>query len=235
MSADMDAGMQHWRLWQLLDSSFPTGGFAHSGGVEASARAGLLPPGDSQVLEEHIAAALASSCSLALPFLLAAHGGSDAAALSATLDLHLVASPVARRASAAAGAALLRAAAGAFPNAAAAPLEQLRVRAARTHTLLHGAVVLGVLSAALRLPAATAARAHLFLLLRDACSAATRLGVLGPMAASAMQARCAARAEAMLAEAMAQDCDVENAAGGNPFADTLQAGHDALFARLFQS
>ena len=35
--------MLTWRLWQLVDSSFPTGAFAHSGGLEAASHAGLLP------------------------------------------------------------------------------------------------------------------------------------------------------------------------------------------------
>ena len=75
----------------------------------------------------------------------------------------------------------------------------------------------------------------LFAQLRDGCSAATRLGLVGPMAAAGVQARVAPRCEALLSAALAEAVPPEDAAAAAPMADALQAGHDCLFARLFQS
>ncbi|MDB5296990.1 MAG: putative urease accessory protein UreF, partial [Phycisphaerales bacterium] len=41
-----DTAAADWLLWQLVDSAFPTGGFAHSGGVEAAWQHGRLRDGD---------------------------------------------------------------------------------------------------------------------------------------------------------------------------------------------
>ena len=45
-----------WIIWQLLDSAFPAGGFAHSAGLEAAWQTGLL--GGSSNLEEFIQSSL---------------------------------------------------------------------------------------------------------------------------------------------------------------------------------
>jgi urease accessory protein len=230
-----------WRLLQLLDSAFPTGAFAHSGGLEAAAHAGQLPAGDEAKLEDFLAAAAASYCSFALPFMLAARDAgaaappdaAAAAALCGALGAHLAGSVVARRASVAAGGALLRAGAAAFPEHGAC-LGALRARCLAP-AAPHGAPVFGFLCGALSVGRAAAARAALFCALRDACSAATRLGIVGPMAAAALQARVAPRCEALLQGALAAAVQPEDAASAAPLADALQAGHDALFARLFQS
>ena len=86
-----------WIALQLADASFPTGGFAHSGGLEAAHQAGALSgPG---VLAHFLDDALWAAGHLTLPFVAAAHA--DPGALVA-LDLaHDAAlrSPVANRAS----------------------------------------------------------------------------------------------------------------------------------------
>jgi urease accessory protein UreF len=238
-----------WRLWQLLDSAFPTGAFAHSGGLEAAAHAGQLPAGDEAALENFIASLIASLCSLSLPFILAARAAGeragagavdDVAALCAEMGAHYAGSAVARRASVAAGGALLRAGAAAFPVHAAA-LEALRRRcgagggAGGAGGGVHGAPAFGLLCGLLSLSREATARAAAFTALRDACSAATRLGIVGPMAGAALQARLAARCEALLRDALCADVAPAEAAAAAPLLDALQAGHDALFARLFQS
>ena len=230
--------MLTWRLWQLVDSAFPTGAFAHSGGLEAAAQAGQLPAADAVALEGWLAAQAASACSLSLPFVLAAlpagraNDAEAAAALSAAVGAHLAGSGAARRASLAAGSALLRAGGAAFPDLAAA-MEAMRLACAPSAP--HGAAAFGYVCGALGVPPAQAGRALLFAQLRDACSAATRLGLLGPMAAAALQARAAPRCEALLQAALRDDVAPEDAAAAAPLADALQSGHDTLFARLFQS
>ena len=253
-TSSLDDTAAQWRLWQLLDSAFPTGGFAHSAGVEASARAGLFSGSGGEhntALEGHLLGAATSCASLSLPFLTVSHQasalhGGDAEQLAgvlqrthAALDNLLQGAPVSRRASLAAGAALVRACSAAFLAGDSGVVAALAALPGGCHQ----AVALGALCASLGVPLPTAQRALLFTQLRDGCASACRLGVLGPMAAAQMQARVAMRLEAVLAEWQADvqldahddACLLATAAGAHPVADALQSGHDALFSRLFQS
>ena len=268
------------RLLQLLDSSFPCGGFAHSGGLEAAHRAGRLPAGDAGALDVALSALVASSLALLLPFCLAAHAAARAAAtardpeacesdeeeeeeaegaaersaraaaaaapalsarlapLVAELGAHHAAAPVARRAALAAGPALVRAASAAFPSHIAPLLAAMACSPLASAGPVPGAIALGAVVGLIGVtspPDCGAALLHATL--RDAVSAATRLGVVGPMGAAGAHARAAAAGGRTLRSALRDGTafDVASAAGCNPLADVLQAGHDALFARLFQS
>jgi urease accessory protein len=66
---------QTWVVWQLADSAFPTGGFAHSWGLEAAWQSGEVA--DGPALMRFVHAALGQAGRGALPFLSAAHRGPD--------------------------------------------------------------------------------------------------------------------------------------------------------------
>lgn len=209
------AAAQQWALWQMMDSAFPTGSFAHSNGLEASVQAGLVSPGDAAAVRRFAAAAVHSACTLLLPYAAAAHAISfglrpqvtagactgvwgvastsedpsavdraeaeaqrGIASLCAQLDAQLAGNHVARRASAATGAALLRAAGAAFP---AAVDVSAAIEAVQSSAAPHFAVAFGCVYGALGVPWPTAARAFAFGTVRDTVSAATRLNVVGPM------------------------------------------------------
>ncbi len=277
---DDDArGFADWATWQLIDPLLPTGGFAHSQGLEAAARAGLVAGGDERSgrrgeeetgwdVGTFARECVANAASQSVPFVEAARrvferlaiettdgegrgadtgdlvsekhdetnvreeglireAVEDFVALDRRLAARLVGNAAATRASAATGAALLRAAIAAFgnpPNAnesstesstessflsepltealrrAKASARSERARATRLPGA-HVAVVFGAVSGALGFGAKHAARMFVYLTLRDTLSAATRLNLLGPLAAGAAMRRCAARADASAAEA----------------------------------
>ncbi len=214
-----------WRFLQLADSAFPTGGFAHSYGLEAAAQAGEVR-GCADLLR-FTRGALWQAGYGALPLCRAAW--SDLLALpiaDARAEVFLV-SHVANRASRTQGRALLGTCARIFP----AEVEPVRVRAAGLK--LHLAPLWGAALRALGLSLEEAQRLLLWSTARGVLSAAVRTGIcgthegqqllagLGPLL-DEVQHSCAA----LPLEALAQP---------SPIADLLQGAHDRLYSRLFQS
>jgi len=60
-----------WLLWQLADSAFPTGGFAHSSGLEAAYQQGEVRGRDE--LRAFLETSLRQQFHFALPFVVGAH------------------------------------------------------------------------------------------------------------------------------------------------------------------
>ncbi|MEO7193421.1 MAG: urease accessory UreF family protein [Pseudonocardiaceae bacterium] len=174
----------------LADSRLPTGGHAHSGGVEAAVERGLLRDeadlalflaGRLRGTGPMLAAVAAAGCLLAADTAPVDWSRWDAA-VSARIP-----SAATREASRAQGAALLRTARRVWPSAA---LEALYLSGRPHHPLVLGAAV-----AATGDGADAAALLTLHHLLGGVCAAAIRLLGLDPITVAAVQARTSRPAE----------------------------------------
>lgn len=221
------AGASRWRVWQLIDSALPTGGFAHSGGLEAMAQLGLVTGGPG--VRRMIAEALWQAGHGVLPFVRSAHEGREGwGALDRLCDV-MMASQVANRASRAQGRALLDAGARIFPET----LGALRERARGERMALHLGPSAGVVLGALGLGREESQAVVLHWTLRGVASAAVRLGLVGPFEGQRLQAGAEPTLAAVLARCGA--LGVDDAAQTSPLVEAAGMGHDALYSRLFQS
>jgi urease accessory protein len=216
-----------WLIWQLVDASYPTGGFAHSGGLEAAVRSGRVR--DAATLRLFLRISLRQWAMSVLPFASAAHAEPEAFTrlddwLDATLTNH-----VTNRASRRQGMALLSSSAAVFGGSR---LKALQQQVARTGPG-HFAPVIGVVAVELGIPLAELARMCLFMQLRDGISAAVRLDVVGSREGQQLQRQLSDHAE-QCAQNYA-DTPVASAAQPTPWLELIQANHDRLSVRLFQS
>jgi len=220
----MTAAPLPWLLLQLADGAFPSGGFAHSGGLEAA----LHLRGDVAI-EQLVDEAVVGAGRASLPFVRAACAApEDLAALDARFDATAT-SHVANRASRAQGRALATAAARVWEADA-------RVAAIAEHARrgpAHHAPVFGAIFGALGVRPEEAQIAFLHGALRSVLSAAVRLGALGPLEAQRLQAERAGIAERVLREC--EGLDAGEAAQAAPLVELYGALHEQLDGRLFQS
>ena len=215
-------------ILQLADSAFPTGGFAHSGGLEAAHQLGEIRGPDS--LARFLAHSIEHAARASLPLVNAAHAApSRLPEFDRLCDASLLLAP-ANRSSRAQGRAWLNAAAAAFSTPA---LRDLRASVRAAALPGHLAPVFGAVTALLALPAEDAQRIHLFLHARGLISAAVRLNLAGPMEAQALQHRLAPAIES--ARERAAHLREHDLAGAAPLLDLFQAHHDRLYSRLFSS
>ena len=213
-------------IWQLCDSAFPTGGFAHSSGLEAAWQCGEAP--DGEAVRRFVHAAIGQAGRGGLPLLTAVfRDGARLEALDATADAFLT-NAVANRASRVQGRAYASTCARVWPTPA---LTALDARAARLCG--HYAPIAGAAAAALGLPLAAAQRLFLFQAARGVLGAAVRLGIVGGFEAQRLQYECAPVLDAVLARC--GGLDERHLAQTAPLADILQSAHDRLYSRLFQS
>jgi urease accessory protein len=226
----------------LADSRLPTGGYAHSGGVEAAIERGLLRDeadlalflaGRLRGTGAVLAATAASGCLLAAGDVLGSGGQVDWGCWDAAVSARIP-SAAAREASRAQGAALLRTARRVWPSS---PLEALRRTGRPHHPLVLGAVVT---AAGDGLDAAASLAVHH--LLAGACSAAVRLLGLDPIAVAAVQVRASGSAEevARAATRAAHDAVAQRntrllPSTGTPLPEVLAELHARTEVTLFAS
>lgn len=251
---------QLWAAQMLADSHLPTGGFAHSCGLEAVAQLVLAPGKEAGGASSPAATAAASvettlaaitrSCArLQVPFATAAHAISgdadDSSVTLAWLDAELTSTlssnAPALRASTAQGAALARVASHWL-----SPEDMEGLAEATATGSPHGAVVLGFVARRSGLPLAALHSILTYAAARDVLAAAIRLSLVGPLKGAAVLHRlrhaaaeglCAAGGEG-LAPPEGDLCVrrlITSAGSSAPVVDVIQGCHDSLHSRLFRS
>ncbi|MCX6893972.1 MAG: urease accessory protein UreF [Verrucomicrobia bacterium] len=212
-----------WLVWQLVDSAFPTGGFAHSSGLEAAWQHGEVR-GRVELLS-FAETSLEQLGHAGLPFVLAAFAAPEKLAEFDQLCDAFTTNHVANRASRAQGRAFLAAVERVFSAECGMRNAEL--------CCAHFAPVFGACLRRLEISRELTGRMFFFNHLRSALAAAVRLNIVGPMEAQVLQHKLAVRAEAVRQECAALTLD--EIAQTAPLLDLWQGAQDRLYSRLFQS
>jgi urease accessory protein len=213
-------------MLQLADSAFPTGGFAHSWGLEAAWHHGAVR--DADALKAFLRGTILQTGYSSLPLMNAAFAApSRLAELDALNDAFLT-NAVANRASRVQGRTLVATSVRVFPSAALTSIEQ-----AASGLAAHVAPVAGAIFRGLDLTLGTSQRILLYMAARGVLSAAVRLGIAGSYEAQRLQADASQDLDAVLDRC--RHLDVDDLAQPAPLIDLWQGSHDRLYSRLFQS
>jgi urease accessory protein len=209
-------------LWQLADSAFPTGGFAHSNGLEAAWQHGEVRGRDD--LLTFLEASLEQLGHGSLPMMLAAFDDPKRLVETDAFCDAFLSNHVANRASRIQGRAFLTA------------VERVFKPSPETYPRLltcHYAPVFGASLRALNTPREMAIRLFFFNHLRSVLAAAVRLNIVGPMEAQTLQHKLSATAEETghACKSLPLDAVAQTA----PLLDLWQGAQDRLYSRLFQS
>ena len=218
--------MSDWLAWQIVDSAFPVGVFAHSWGLEAAWQAGHV---DGEVaLRRFLTESIQQTGWSALPVVTAAYREPERLEELDELMHAFLTNGVANRASRVQGRTLAATAARVWPSRATTDLNA-RVQAIRAHV----APLTGVVLRTVGLAEDVAQRAVLYGAARGILSAAVRLGIVGSYRAQRMQHEASASLDATLEQC--RGLPPEEICQTAPVIDLLQGAHDRLYSRLFQS
>jgi urease accessory protein len=220
---------REWLIWQLADSAFPTGGFAHSSGLEAAWQHGEIR--GTEELVSFASTTLRQLKKAAIPFVAATHG--DPATLMEVDQLFDAFTPnhVANRASRKLGQAFLLAVRRIF--AGVHDRSELVNAAGSSAYCSHLAPLFGAALRLLDVPLETTVRLFVFGQLRSVLAAAVRLNIVGPMEAQTVQHRLGELAGEIISTSLRLGLD--DVAQTAPLLDLWQGSQDRLYSRLFQS
>jgi urease accessory protein len=213
-------------IWQLLDSSFPTGSFTHSSGLESAFQNGEVT--DERSLEQFVHETLHQTGHATLPLVTTAHNDpARLVELDAIANAYLT-NAIANRSSRAQGRSLVTTCTRVWSRPEIAAIEAT-VRTINGHL----APVTGATFRALNVPLLVTQHIVLFTATRNLLAASVRLGIVGPYRAQRMQHECGPHIDAVLERCC--DLDVDQLSQTAPVIDLLQSSHDRLYSRLFQS
>jgi urease accessory protein len=215
-----------WLTWQVVDSAFPTGTFAHSWGLEAAWQQGEVA--DVDALRAFLDASIRQTARASVPLVNAAYREPGRLqALDELADAFLL-NAVANHASRVQGRTLLATVARIWPGAAMADL-QTRASSTRAHV----APLTGAAFCVIGVPLPTVQRMVLYAAARGVMSAAVRLGIAGSYEAQRLLFDVSLLLDRVAARCA--DWSDEDLAQSEPLLDLWQAGHARLYSRLFQS
>jgi urease accessory protein len=217
-----------WTFWQLADSAFPSGGFAHSAGLESASQQGLVT--DARSLGWFLESMLQDSSRSIVPFLVAVHSSQQTLARVDEWCDAFLSNHVANRGSRVQGRSFLTAAEAAFEIAG---IGELRERVAAGELAGHHAPLVGRVTSLLALPLRRTVAWYLYTQLRDVISAATRLNIIGPLAGQALISRFGRFVQHEVDGAIKRP--VDEVASTSPLLELVATRHDQLYSRLFQS
>ena len=223
-------------VWQLMDSAFPTGGFAHSSGLEAAWQHGEVR-GRAELLS-FAETRLEQLGHAGLPFVTAAFNAPEKLSEFDKLCDAFTTNHVANRASRAQGRAFLTAVERVFPERRSpARLDggaaHQRAGSETGAPFAHFAPVFGACLRRLEISRETTGRMFFFNHLRSVLAAAVRLNIVGPMEAQVLQQKLSAKAE--LIRQQCENLSLDQLAQTAPLLDLWQGAQDRLYSRLFQS
>ncbi|MFO0741249.1 MAG: urease accessory UreF family protein [Labilithrix sp.] len=203
-----------WLLLQLADGTFPSGGFAHSNGLEAASVLGNIG------VEAFLDASLRQAGRFALPFVRQAR--EDLARADDECDAMLLFRGP-NQASRAQGRALVNSVNRVWG------LQDLENYRSEPERPMHHAPLFGAVFTALGVSDEDTRAAYLHGLARGILSAGVRLGLLGPLEAQQLHA-----ARAALMTDVLRETDPEPAQTA-PLLEIYAALHERLDGRMFQS